>query len=91
MILLTLLDIIYAVVVGLTSAVFPLIPQQIDSILLYVLSIIDNGLDIVFTLFVDQSLVTPVLSWIISTQLVMLSIDLVWRIIDIIKLRRKPS
>lgn len=91
MILLAILDILYAVVGFLSSLIVPVIPQQLDSILLYIFSLIDNGVDILFTLFIDAATISPILSWVISVQLALLAVDLIWRIVDTIKLRREPS
>lgn len=88
MILLAILDIIYAVLTGLTQLVLPALPQSIDSILIYVLNMIDNGLDIVFTIFLDSSIVAPLMSFVLSMTLALFSLDLIWRIINIIKLSR---
>ena len=91
MILLIILDIIYAVVGWLSSLIVPALPQQIDSILIYIFQLIDNGIDILFTLFIDASTISPIINWVITVQLALLALDLIWRIVDTIKLRREPS
>lgn len=91
MIIIGILELIYSIVTSITAVVYPAIPQPVNSVLLYIFQLIDNGLDIVFTMFIDASLVSAMLTWIIDTQVVLLGVDLLWRLIDIIRLRRHAS
>ena len=89
MILLAFLNIGYWIVSTITDAVFPALPQQVSSILTYIIGMIDNGLDILAALFIDFNFVGPLCAWIIDVWLIMLSIDLLWKVVGYIKLSRK--
>lgn len=89
MILLTFLNITYWIVSTITEAVFPALPQGVSSILAYIVNMIDDGLDILGSLFVDFSFVGPLCAFVIDVWIIMLGIDLMWKVIGYIKLSRK--
>lgn len=89
MILLTIFDIFYNIITGITNAVFANIPSGLSSILLYIVRMIQNGLDILNAWFIDFSIVGPLCGWILDTWLILLAIDLMWKVVGYIKLSRK--
>lgn len=89
MILLAFLNIGYWIISTITNAVFPSLPQGVSSILAYIVNMIDNGLDILGALFIDFEFVGPLCAWIIDVWLILLSVDLMWKVIGYIKLSRK--
>lgn len=91
MLVLALLDAVFAVVSGIANIVLPALPQQLDTIIVYIFQLIQDGLSILFTFFFDASILAPIVSWVLNVYLTFFTIDLVWRIIDIIKLRRSAA
>ena len=91
MILLSLLDLVYNLFSSLFNAIFQALPDSVSSMIVYMMDFMKSGLDIVFTIFFNQSYVTALLGWIVGAWLVMLGVDLVWRIINIIKLKRSEG
>lgn len=89
MILLAILNIGYWIISTISNAVFPIIPEGLSSVLLYIIRMIQNGLDVLAAWFIDFSFVGPLCAWIIDVWLVLLAVDLLWKVIGYIKLSRK--
>lgn len=89
MILIGVFNIAYWIITTISDVVFPSLPSGVSSVLAYIVQMIDNGLDILGALFVDFSFVGPLCAWILDVWLVMLSVDLLWKVIGYIKLSRK--
>lgn len=89
MILLALLNIFYNIITTISEAVFPVLPQAVSTVLEYIIQWIDNGLDFLGALFVDFSVIGPLCGWILEVWLVLLAIDLLWKVVGYIKLSRK--
>lgn len=89
MILIAIFNVAYWIITTISDVVFPALPSSVSSVLAYIVQLIDNGLDILGALFVDFSFVGPLCAWILDMWLVLLSIDLLWKVIGYIKLSRK--
>lgn len=87
MILLSILQLLYNVVNGLSSFLAPVVPEAIQTVLNYIFDMIDKGLDILGYVFIDYKVVTPIFSWMIVVYLAIFAYDIVWHIIHLITLR----
>lgn len=92
MILLALFDAFYTIIAGgisVVSAVLPPIPTEFSSALNYILQAINNGLSVLFYIFLDPDVVGPLLTWVLAAWMVLFTLDTAWMIIGYIKLSRK--
>lgn len=89
MILLALFNIGYNILSFLADVIFPELPQGVSTILAYIVGMIDNGLDILGALFIDFDFVGPLCAWIAEVWLILLVVDLMWKVVGYIKLSRK--
>lgn len=88
MILLALLNLGYFIVSTISTAVFPVLPAGVSSVLVYIVRMIQRGLNLL-GLFVDFSIVGPLCAWIFEIWLLLLGVDLAWKVVGYIKLSRK--
>lgn len=89
MILLTLLNIMYSIMSFVAEAVFPALPQAVQSIITYVIQMIQNGFAILDAWFFDFSFVGPLCAFVLDLWLTLMAVDLMWKVIGYIKLSRK--
>lgn len=89
MILLAIFDAFYAILEALTSFFLPALPSEVTSVLVYVLEMVQNGLNIVLYLAFDANIVSSLAVWSLTAFLAFYALDLAWRVIGMIKLSRK--
>lgn len=87
MIILAVLDAIFEVISSILGVVLPAIPPEIDTYLIAIFNLIENGLDIVFEIFLERTVTIAVFEWMAEIWLVLFGVDLIWRIIDIVRMR----
>lgn len=87
MLLLGILQVIYDVVNGVSSFLAPVVPEAVQTVVSYIMDMIDKGADILGYIFFDYKVLAPLFSWMLVLYLAVFAYDLVWHIIHFITLR----
>lgn len=87
MILLAILQVLYDAINGVSEFLAPVVPEAVQTVVTYIMDMIDKGADILGYIFFDYKVLAPLFSWMLVVYLAIFAYDIVWHVIRFITLR----
>lgn len=91
MIFMLILEIAWSIVFPIISIVFPALPAGFSSVLEYILNLAATGCQYAVWLFFTPQYVSAVFRFLLTCYVSLLALDLIWKVIALIKLRRDSN
>lgn len=88
MIILGLLKVMFWLTDALTAVIIPALPDNVLSVYETALDYITQGCKFIYLALFDANVVIPILNWLLAFWVVSITVDLVWKVIGLIKLHR---
>lgn len=91
MIFMLILEICWSIVFPIISIVFPALPAGFSNVLAYILNAAATGCQYAVWLFFTPQYVSSIFRFMITCYVSLLALDMVWKVISLIKLRRDSN
>lgn len=91
MLVLAIFEFILLVSDSLMHLAFGAAPEQLVSVVAYILQMIEDGWHILTYCFVDLDVIAPLAQWYLASWAIFFMVDMIWYVVGLITLRRTPK